>query len=224
MNEYPKIQSVFKRDEKTHKFIIGDWTLPEFEYLADVPWLWTEKVDGTNIRINWGDGRPIQYGGRTDNAQIPAKLVNALDELFQPYARGAFSKWTPPKEYGEKRFSEIFKAAEDVTLYGEGYGAGIQKGGGNYSQEQKFILFDVKIGNWWLQREDVEDIAIKLGLDIVPVWDRVSITEMLSDFYAGYPMSAWDNVEMEGVVGHPLVELRTRRGDRIMTKIKGKDF
>lgn len=31
MDEYPKIQSIFKRDEATHKFIEGEFALPEDE-------------------------------------------------------------------------------------------------------------------------------------------------------------------------------------------------
>lgn len=53
MKTYPKIPSVFVRDEKTHKFIDGQFRCPEFEYLQDNLWLWTEKVDGTNIRVIW---------------------------------------------------------------------------------------------------------------------------------------------------------------------------
>ena len=30
MKYYPKIQSVYKRDNKTHKFIEGSFSLPEF--------------------------------------------------------------------------------------------------------------------------------------------------------------------------------------------------
>ena len=30
MKEYHKIQSIYKRDEKTHKFIEGQFSLPEF--------------------------------------------------------------------------------------------------------------------------------------------------------------------------------------------------
>ena len=51
MKEYHKIQSIYKRDEKTRKFIEGQWSLPEFEYLQNNRWLWTDKVDGTNIRV-----------------------------------------------------------------------------------------------------------------------------------------------------------------------------
>jgi hypothetical protein len=47
MREYPKIQSLFKRDEKTHKVLIGEYTLPEFSYLSKNEWRWMEKIDGT---------------------------------------------------------------------------------------------------------------------------------------------------------------------------------
>ena len=53
----------------------------------------------------------------------------------------------------------------DVTLYGEGYGARIQKGGGKYlAKSCDFVLFDVKIGDWWLRREAVDEIAIERAM------------------------------------------------------------
>ena len=58
--EYPKIQTLFKRDDR-NVIIEGDWSVPEFAYLADKPWRWTEKVDGTNIRLHW-DGRKVTSG------------------------------------------------------------------------------------------------------------------------------------------------------------------
>ena len=135
MNEYHKIQTVFLRNPET-KFktlLFGEYALPEFEYLRDCFWTFTEKVDGTNIRVMFKDG-VITFGGKTDRALIPAELMNNLNEIFLPL---------------KSKFSEIFDDA-DVCLYGEGYGAKIQKGGGNYSAVQDFVLFDVKVGRWWL--------------------------------------------------------------------------
>lgn len=51
MSEYHKINTLFKRDEK-NLIIEGDYSCPEFAYLAENEWTWTEKVDGTNIRVN----------------------------------------------------------------------------------------------------------------------------------------------------------------------------
>ena len=154
MSEYHKIQTIFKRDmaSKRKTLMEGDWTLPEFEYLAGNAWTFTEKVDGTNIRVIFKDGA-IALGGRTEDAEIPAPLVSRLNERFLPLAQ---------------RLGEVFTDGAAV-LYGEGYGAKIQKGGGNYRADQDFVLFDVRVGPWWLQRADVEDVAQKLGLDVVPV-------------------------------------------------------
>ena len=115
MSEYHKIQTVFKRDPSTrYKTLLEwQWTLPEFEYLANNQWEFTEKVDGTNIRVYYRNGK-ISYGGRTDRAQIPATLVDRLNEMFVE---------------NKDRLEDTLKDA-DACLYGEGYGPKIQKGGG----------------------------------------------------------------------------------------------
>lgn len=208
MKEYHKIQTIFKRDQKTNRIIEGQYSLSEFELLKDVPWVWTEKVDGTNIRIMW-NGETITFGGKSDNAQIPQFLVNRLNEVFLPIEQ-------------RLKFKEIFADAKEVCLYGEGYGAKIQSGG-NYKGTQDFVLFDVKIGDWWLERENVVDIGTKLGLDIVPIVLEGTIADAIGHVRVGMK-STWGDFTAEGLVGRPKVELRTRRGDRIITKIKHKDF
>jgi hypothetical protein len=89
MSEYHKIKTLFKRDmsSKNKTLLEGEWTLPEFEYLAKNVWTFTEKVDGTNIRVVFENGA-VTYGGRTDEAQIPATLVARLNERFLPRLRG----------------------------------------------------------------------------------------------------------------------------------------
>jgi len=206
MKEYHKIQTVFKRDPETrHKTLLeGEFSLPEFEYLQDNPWIMTEKVDGTNIRIMW-DGMDITFGGKTDQAQIPATLVNKLTEMFNADLL-----------YG------LF-AASKICLYGEGYGAKIQKGGGNYRQNQSFVLFDILIDGWWLQREDVEDIAKKLSIDVVPIIGEGNLSTMCRRAEVGFKSQRGD-FRAEGIVARPCTELKARNGDRIITKIKCKDF
>lgn len=205
MKEYHKIQGLFKRDQKTHKFIEGDWTLPEFEYLKDNEWMWTEKVDGTNIRVMWQNNE-LEFRGRTDRAQMPPALAQALNDLFQPKT---------------EFLTRIFENG-DACLYGEGYGAGIQKGG-KYRPNAGFVLFDIRIGDWWLKREDVEQISTDLGLDIVPIVSYNSITRMIEYVRAGIP-SKWGDFVSEGVVGVPRVPMLQRSAQRIITKIKTVDF
>ena len=155
MNKYPKIQTVYLRDpaNKYKTLLEGEFARPEFEYLADNTWVFTEKIDGTNVRVTWdcAPGR-ITFGGRTDKAQLPAFLFAELQELFPAEKFAALYPETP------------------MTLYGEGYGAHIQKGGGNYIPDGvSFILFDVLIGEAWLEGHNVIDIAEALAAGAVEV-------------------------------------------------------
>lgn len=210
MEEYHKIQTVFLRDPETkYKTLLeGQFAKPEFEYLASNKWTFTEKVDGTNVRVMYNAEYPdeLEFGGKTDNAQMPAALVARLQAIFLPQL-------------------ETFKAqfSGGVCLYGEGYGARIQKGGGNYRPDQDFVLFDVKIGDWWLERPSVEEIANTLKLDIVPVIGTGTLYDMVELVRQGFT-STWGDFVAEGIVARPFVELKSRNGHRIITKLKHKDF
>lgn len=201
MTPYSKIQSIFKRDEKTHQFIDGKWALPEFEYLQNNEWDFTEKVDGTNIRIIWD--KEVKIGGRTDNAQIS---LNHLE-----YYKGLFPV---------SLMTSIFDSP--ICLYGEGFGAGIQKGG-KYRDSIGFVLFDIKIGPWWLERSSLEEIAKKLGIEIVPIVGRGTIHDAIKLIKRGIE-STWGSFLAEGLVLRPKITLQRRNGERLLTKIKHKDF
>lgn len=191
MTEYHKIQTLFKRDmeSKRKTLLEGQWTLPEFEYLAGNVWTFTEKVDGTNIRVAFKNGG-VTFDGRTDAAQIPAQLMARLNERFLPLAA---------------KLAEVFPGG-DAVLYGEGYGAKIQKGGGNYRPDQDFVLFDVRVGQWWLQRADVEDVAQKLGIDVVPAIGEGALLDAVAWAKRGI-RSTWGDFEAEGIVARPKTEL-----------------
>ncbi len=209
MKKYHKIQTVFKRNpaNKYKTLLNGEFSLPEFEYLQNNIWVFTEKVDGTNIRIMF-DGEQITFGGKTDSAQIYPKLENRLNDTFLPML---------------EKFQDKFKDSPSVCLYGEGYGAKIQKGGGNYRSDQDFVLFDMRINDWWIQRKDIENIASEFGIDIVPVIGKGTLSDMVEMTRSGFN-SVWGDFKAEGVVARPETELQARNGQRIITKIKCKDF
>jgi len=208
-DKYHKIETVFKRDPGT-KFktlLFGEYASPELKFLADNEWRFTEKVDGTNIRVMF-DGQAITFGGKTDNAQIPQHLVNALNSQFLPMLEA---------------FKSVFDDSHEVCLYGEGYGAKIQKGGSNYRHDQGFVLFDVRVDDWCLQWADVLDVSENLGLETVPAVGFGTLPEMVKRVEEGFT-SHWGDFAAEGIVARPTTELCTRTGKRIITKIKHKDF
>lgn len=209
MKEYHKIETLFKRDPKTKKLIVGEYTNETVEYLKDNIWQFTEKVDGTNIRVYW-DGHRVTFGGRTDNAMIPAHLINKLNDLFGG-------------EVNEQLFEQKF-GDTPVELFGEGYGPKIQSGGA-YRDDVDFILFDVMIKDTYLKRESVEDIANYFGINIVPVVLEGTIQDGI-DYVMNNLKStiAVNGAELEGVVGRPKVEVLDRLGRRVIVKIKRRDF
>lgn len=205
MEKYHKINSLFKRDEKG-KFIFDQFSTPEFEYLYENEWIGTEKIDGTNIRIYIASNHVVRIEGRTDNAQVPPFLMDRLLDITNKLP-----------------FEEAF-AGQEAMLFGEGYGAKIQKGGGLYIPDGvDFILFDVKIGDWWMKREAVDEIAEKLGIKSVPVVFRGTLPEAIDFVKPGFD-STIGTAKAEGLVLTPKVDLFTRRGDRVITKLKTKDF
>lgn len=212
MRKYEKIDTIFARDiEGTKKLMPGVFRDPTVEYLAYLDWDWTEKVDGTNIRICW-DGHDVTIGGRTDNAQIPAPLVMKLQNLFCGEANAQLFEQT----FGEK----------EVILFGEGYGTKIQKVGSAYIPDDVgFILFDVLIGDNYQPREWVEQTAQMFGVPTVPIvghgnlWDACRYVRMNPD-----SVVAEGRCKMEGVVCRPTQELRDRCGHRLIVKIKWDDM
>lgn len=208
MDEYHKIKTVYLRDPATQFRTLreGEWATPEFAYLAQNEWVFTEKVDGTNIRVMFNGHSTIRFGGRTDNAVIPAPLLSRLQERFLPQ-------------------QDVLRInfPKGVCLYGEGYGAKIQKVGGNYRPDQDFVLFDVKIGDWWLQRPNVEGIAKMLDIAVVPVIGVGSLHDMVRLATVGFN-SRWGDFAAEGIVARPSSEILARDGSRIITKVKLTDF
>lgn len=209
--EYQKIGNVFKFDEK-FRTIVG---LNEpYETLKGLIWQGTEKIDGTNIRVHW-DGHDIEFAGHTDKAQIPPKLNDYLTKLFL----------TPEMEY---IFEQVFGESE-AYVFGEGFGAGIQQGGGNYVEngtDVGFIVFDVNINGFDLNRVNVTDVANKLGLPSVPVCFEGTLDQAKA-YVAEHHMSTLNGGkhEMEGLVLVPRdVQLYNNKHQLIKCKCKYRDM
>jgi len=212
MRKYEKIETIFARDiEGTKQLIFYKFRDPTIEFLQDNKWIWTEKIDGTNIRVYW-DGHTVTFGGRTDNAQIPAELMNKLNELFGG-------------ETNAQIFEQMF-GEKEVILFGEGYGRKIQKVGSAYiSNSVDFILFDVLIGENYQAREWVEKTAHAFGIKVVPIVGEGPLMKAVQ-YVMEHPNSqiAESQCPMEGIVCRPAMELRDRCGNRVIVKIKWADF
>lgn len=212
--EYAKIETLFERDEQ---FIVDPSKIKHPVIATIGQWDVTEKIDGTNIRIMMDSKGDVTYGGRTDRANMHSDLIKYLIGTFTASKmRDAFAREGEP--------------LSSVVLYGEGYGAGIQKGG-FYRADKAFRLFDVLVdGKWWLDWANTSDVAAKLDIKTVPYLGRWTLQEIVDAVRAGVPsiVSAEENrgkeAMAEGVVARPIETLFDKKGQRLIVKLKTKDF
>lgn len=211
MSKYHKIQTVWNRDpdNKYKTLIENEWAKPEFAYLQNYSWICTEKIHGMNMRVIW-DGEAVRVAGRTDRAQIPGDLMEHITEKYTP-----------------ELFVNAFPDCDNVVLYGEGYGAGIQKGTGAYSKEKKLVLFDIATWGRFLPWDEFEALATEqLSAPIVPVIARSDLNTAIQLTRKGFDslLAEEENYQAEGLVCRFPIELYNRYGERVITKIKTKDF
>lgn len=207
--KYPKIKTLFKRDPETNykTLIDGKYSMPEFEYLQHCDWLFTEKIHGQNIRVMW-DGSEVTFGGRGSKS----------DKLYKPLLEKLKIRF-----YKDK-LKEVLGENFHCTLYGEGCGARIQKGGENYFPDGvDYILFDINWGGIWLHKEDVWNIASRLSIQRVPIIDVGPLSTMV-ELVKRPLVSCFGDFEAEGLVAQPLRQVMDFQGRRVITKLKGKDF
>jgi ATP-dependent RNA circularization protein (DNA/RNA ligase family) len=190
------------------------------EFNAVTKWCVEEKLDGQNIRIHvkrpGPDVPPVAtFNGRTDNAQ----LSGPVRALCQQIASLSESALLCPTLYHD-----------EVTLYGEAIGPKIQKNPHGLPETQ-FVLFDVAVAVdaehfYWAPREEVEIWAGALGVNMPPRLEETTLERIIDRVREGfsslYPNGA--QPQAEGVICRPSYELVTQRGQRVIWKLKTKDF
>lgn len=216
---YPKIETLYRRDETFN--VTDRLTRTEFGLINS--WIVTEKIDGTNIRLIWmkGPTTPVHFrvAGKSDDAELHPGLWKTCTVLCAAM-----------RSEVEKIMDEY--DLDTYVLFGEGYGSKIQSGG-YYRADQGFILFDVLAGKSWLDENQITDTATRLGLDRVPVltkpdntslWTLPEIVALVKPGYTSTVALIESHRHAEGVVARPPVPLYDRRGQRIIFKLKERDY
>lgn len=112
-----------------------------------------------------------------------------------------------------------------ITIHGEGIGYNIQSNslqlpGGAFD----FLVFDIHINAWWLQWSEVCDICSKLGLKTVPNFGFMTINEAEEVVAEGFETHTEYNGNAEGIVLVGVEGILDRRGRRLITKLKTRDY
>ena len=216
---YPKIQTLFNRFPKGHEqqFKVDETQIRRPEYAMFDKWLVTEKIDGMNVGVDFNNGEDpeVVIHGRSYKAQFSPDLLGYLK-----------AKFTPENLVGALTYKD--KLPTTATIFMEGYGPGIQKGG-YYRSDKSFRVFDINIDGVWLNWHTVLDICKKLQVRPVPVYIYDSTDAIVAEVKYGL-LSTVARVEngedriAEGVVVRTEPLLLDRTGDRVMWKLKTRDF
>lgn len=209
-HNFQKIYAPFGRKNLNDRLVdtsIYSRNWVETFYVNNIPMLASEKIDGTSVGLKW-DGERISFVGHTEKSQFAPHYLEYLNNRFGT------------KEF-ESCIEEIFED-KPVTLYGEGISKDYNVHYGYPDGE--FIFYDVQLANGkFMNRKALGDIAEKLGLKM-PYTECFTIQQAI-DFVKQRPMSKLDpSVRMEGLVLRPLIELYTNNDERIICKVKVKDF
>lgn len=112
-----------------------------------------------------------------------------------------------------------------ITIHGEGIGYNIES---NLLQLPEgtfdFLVFDIHINVWWLSWSKVCDICSKLGLKTVPNFGFMTINEAEEVVNSGFESHTEYSGNAEGIVLIGVEGICDRRGARLITKLKTKDY
>lgn len=205
---------------KYHKRILTSTCKPDtfreplVALLADKEWVARRKLDGANIRIQW-DGEQALWNGKTDKFVCGADLTNYMNNTFL-----------------EEIFEEKFGRDITVTIFGEHMGPKVQGNELDLDRDE-VIIYDVNINGFWQPKDNVKEIAGYFGCrtcyDFMVVRNHEGSVTDEQDYRFTLNgiillVASGHFKDWEGIVATPTVECRNQKGERMIVKVKTKDY
>ena len=186
---------------KKRKLIVPDmgqgeaYRSPLLAYMAELPWVYARK---------W-DGEQALWNGKSNNFQCSAEFTDFMNNTFI-----------------EEIFEEKFGRDKTVILFGEKMGPKTQ-GNELGLKEDTFVLFDINVNGTWLSGVSIVEIAGYFGVPSVYRFmphgqAPTPLRELINKCARG------DFKDWEGIVAKPLVECKDYKGNRVIVKIKNRDY
>jgi len=174
-----------------------------------------EKIHGTSAHVTWSPD--------TDGV-MPIRMT-----FFSGGAKPAHFESLFNYEELSSKFVEFAHPDSVTTVFGEAYGGKQQGMRKTYGDELKFVVFDIRIGDCWLDLSSAVQLTCQLGLEFV-AHEKVTTDLKILDFQRDLPstQATRNGVEgehiREGVVLRPLFEVCRNNGARVIAKHKRAEF
>jgi len=170
-----------------------------------------EKIHGTSAHISFKNGK-VEY---SSGGSSPTEFVKNFNT----------------EDLTNKLTSIVSEKALDVDIiiYGEAYGGKLQGMRETYGDKLRFVVFEVKIGDKFLNVKKAHDFACNLGLDFVH-YNRIPTTmEAINFVRDSFSVQAIKNGMgaghlREGIVLRPIEEVTLNNGERVISKYKRDEF
>jgi hypothetical protein len=169
----------------------------------------SEKIHGTSAHLSWDvdNTKIVRFFSGGSCHQTFCNLFD-VDALTQMAHSIDVPKW---------------------TIYGEAYGGKLQGMKETYGLGLKFVAFEAKVNDMWLDTHKAKKFASRFDLDFV--WYTQTRTDLdLLNKYRDQPSKQAEKCGMgsdkksEGIVIRPLLEMTKNDGGRIMAKHKALEF
>lgn len=247
MIKYPKIETLFERGDD--KKVINRLRVTDFNNVKRIIML--EKIDGVNAQIVFS----INYENLKVNIRFCSRETEIKEKDVCCIAKTCCAKlkldkiaeWYYNTYALDQKTAVVKEVAPEVRLFGEVYGNGV-RGGIIYSKEKDFRLFDIQVGENFMNYEQVLMIANELEIKAPQMIfdgcdDMLTYNTNLETVESTSIVLTYDNLKRflenfntritdeggtgglaEGLVIRSEPLMLNRFGERIITKIKRSDF
>lgn len=185
-----------------------------YSFNADEEVVITEKIHGTNVRIACIAGQ-VMVGSHNTQRELPGTPDEAMKNFY----------WFPISIPGvERLIKELGKDHQQVILFGETYGKGVQ-GGFSYGKEGlAFAAFDLMLDGNYVDYPRFISLMTDYDVPSVPIDYTGPYTEDVVELFRDAPSWFTRDQIREGVVIKPRFERTQGRLGRLILKAINPEY
>lgn len=188
----------------------------------------TEKLHGTNARFGIINGQFYCGSHRLARKLVPSEIKSWWQKIYewlippQPFTPSIYAKVAHQLDM-KKRIESLGYKNDNIIVFGEIYGGGVQKGFKYGHQEPSFRVFDISVNGEYVSHGEVVNYTARMELEMVPILKGGAFSK--EDLKLADGQSTVENAGhiREGIVIKPITERQEHMG-RVILKYVSDDY